>query len=206
MHHMKNSSPFDPKLAVKYGLFVEAAYRMQTAAPNSTNPPPVAIPSGYKFLAWIQMRDFVFASGAWTFYGFITQSIPNPHEFVLAIRGTSSPEEWWDDLMSAVLSTWSGAGLVGYGFNRIYETLRIVETQGQAIAGSLLEPTEAHGSFAEQVAATLERHAPRPPQEEQGTQLAAPPAKSLIVTGHSLGSARDALYHGECVKACTEFG
>ena len=51
---MKNSSPFDPKLAVKYGLFVEAAYRMQTAAPNSTNPPPVAIPSGYKFLASIQ--------------------------------------------------------------------------------------------------------------------------------------------------------
>ncbi len=42
---MTNSSPFDPKIAVKYGLFANAAYQMHTADPNAVNPPPVGIPS-----------------------------------------------------------------------------------------------------------------------------------------------------------------
>jgi triacylglycerol lipase len=141
------------------------------------------------------MRDFIFASGAWAFYGFIAQNTSNPNEFILAIRGTSSLEEWWDDLTSLMLTPWSGPGLVGYGFKRIYETLRVIDaSQGQAIAAMSLEASEARGSFVEQVAATLARYAPQPAQAEPGAQLAAPPAKSLIVAGHSLGSALTTLY------------
>ena len=32
---MKNVSALNPKLAVQYGLFVEAAYQMHTGAPSS---------------------------------------------------------------------------------------------------------------------------------------------------------------------------
>jgi hypothetical protein len=67
--------PFDPKAAVLYGQFVQAAYTMYGAAPNNLTPPPsVDFPSGYELVAWVQMQDVIIGSTGPTFYGFIAQS------------------------------------------------------------------------------------------------------------------------------------
>jgi|SRR5215469_8034745 len=82
----------NPKAAVLYGQFVQAAYSMYGAAPNNLTPPPSPdFPAGYNLVAWVQMQDFIIGSTGPTFYGF------NPNQFALAIRGTSNGIEWWDD-------------------------------------------------------------------------------------------------------------
>jgi len=89
---LRVGQPFDPKAAVLYGQFVQAAYSMYGAAPNNLTPPPSPdFPAGYNLVAWVQMQDFIIGSTGPTFYGF------NPNQFALAIRGTSNGIEWWDD-------------------------------------------------------------------------------------------------------------
>ena len=87
------------------------------------------------------------------------------NDYVLAIRGTSDLTEWWDDLTSMLPWAWDAfGGDVGYGFFRIYQTLRMIyPLKGQALTeaapagqGELLE---AAGSFADQVAEAVRRHA-----------------------------------------------
>jgi hypothetical protein len=96
--------PFDPKAAVLYGQFVQAAYSMYDAAPNNLTPPPsFDFPAGYNLVAWVQMQDFIIGSTGPTFYGFVAQSSADPNRFVLAIRGTSNAVEWWDDANAVVL-------------------------------------------------------------------------------------------------------
>ena len=104
------------------------------------------------------MEDFIVADGNWTFYGLIAQSTTDANKFILAIRGTENLEEWWDDLTSELLVPWKGFGAVGFGFNRIYQTLRVVypETIGVGAAAQELEPAT---TFAHQVAAGVQRHA-----------------------------------------------
>jgi hypothetical protein len=183
---------YDPSVAVHYGQFIEIAYRMYESAPNNPTPnPPSPFPVGYKFLAWIQMNDFIIVGGNWTFYGFIAQSTVDPNKFILAIRGTETLEEWWDDLTSVVLVPWEGFGAVGYGFSRIYQTLRVVypETLGPEAAARALEPA---GTFAQQVAAAVQRHAANARRPHAGT---------VAVTGHSLGAALATLYVADNFRA-----
>jgi hypothetical protein len=119
---------YDPALAVTYGQFVDVAYQMYGSDPaNPTPAPPAALPSGYRFIAWVQMKDFIIESNDWSFYGLIAQSPTDANKFILAIRGTSDLTEWWDDLTSMGLVPWEAFGNVGYGFDRIYQTLRIID-------------------------------------------------------------------------------
>ena len=119
---------YDPARAVQYGRWVELAYSMYAATPtNPTPPPPSPFPPDSKFIAWVQMKDFVIEDGNWTFYGLIAQHTAKPNTFVLAIRGTQNLTEWWDDLTSAVPVPLKDFGHVAYGFNRIYQTLRVVD-------------------------------------------------------------------------------
>ena len=120
------------------------------------------------------------------------------NDYVLAIRGTSDPTEWWDDLTSMVPWPWEAfGGDVGYGFFRIYQTLRMIyPLKGQALTEAAPagqgESLEAAGSFADQVAEAVRRHAAETqPATAQATAVA---QKSVTVVAHSLGSALATLY------------
>lgn len=188
--------PFNPAVATQYGLFVQAAYSMYAANPNNLTPQPASdFPAGYELSAWIQMQDFVLSSTGPTFYGFIAQSKADPTEFVMAIRGTQTLEEWWDDLTSIGKTPFGqpNCGSVAYGFNRIYETLEIIERPsnlpGAAPAARSLKPV---GSFAEQANSLFVRRSNAMAARAPGAAL--PQSASVTVVGHSLGSALATLY------------
>jgi hypothetical protein len=134
------NNQFNSKAAVLYGQFVKAAYSMYDPA-TLTPPPSADFPAGYQLTAWINMRDFILGSTDPVFYGFIAQSMTDPNQFVLAIRGTSNGVEWWDDLNAAIKIPFKvpGCGSVGAGFARIYDTLS---------AGGLLASEKSHPNFA----------------------------------------------------------
>jgi kumamolisin len=187
------AEPFDPKAAVLYGQFVQAAYSMYGAAPNTLTPPPsIDFPAGYELVGWVQMQDFIIGSTGPTFYGFIAQSTANPNQFVLAIRGTSNAVEWWDDANAALLVPFRvpGCGSVGAGFARIYGTLEVVERPTGAAPAIAPQSLRSVGGFAQQVANLVARRTPT--TAARAPELAA--SASIEVTGHSLGAALATLY------------
>lgn len=196
MQGTRTSSPragatFDPATAVFYGQLIEAAYAMHDGQPNNpTPPPPSTLPGGYRFIAWIQMQDFIIENTGLQFYGFIAQRGTNPNQFLLAIRGTSGWVEWWDDLNAIHLVPFKdpGSGMVGAGFARIYDTLEVVTPPTAALAEAAPRSLKSAGGFSKQVSALLARHA-----APAGTETFTPSA-SIAVTGHSLGAALTTLY------------
>jgi hypothetical protein len=193
------SLAYDPLKAAFYGQFVNAAYTMYNNQTSNPTPTPVQLPGNYKFAAWVQMQDFIFSPTAYLFYGMLAQSPSGANDYVLAIRGTSNPTEWWDDLTSAVPWAWDAfGGDVGYGFFHIYRTLRIIyPPHGQALAEAAPagqgQSLEAAGSFADQVAEAVRRHAAESAPAVSAEAAAAAP-KSVTVVAHSLGSALATLY------------
>jgi len=75
---------YSPTLAVLYGQFVDSVYQMYEKYPGNPTPPALALPAGYKLIAWVQMMDFIIVGGDWTFYGLIAQSTTDENNFVLA--------------------------------------------------------------------------------------------------------------------------
>jgi kumamolisin len=194
------AAPFDPVTATEYGLFVEAAYSMYAADPNNLIPEPTSnFPAGFRLAAWVQMQDFIILSTGPTFYGFLAQNIANPMQFVLAIRGTQTPEEWWDDFTSIIKTPFSApnCGSVALGFNRIYQTMEIVERPtGAAGAATAVRSLKPVGSFATQAASLVRRLSQAASPRAAGVLAAA----SISVVGHSLGSALATLYTMENAK------
>jgi len=170
------AASYDPALAVSYGQFVNVAYQMYGSDPaNPTPAPPASFPAGYRFFAWVQMKDFLIESSDWSFYGLMAQSTSDTGKFILAIRGTDNPTEWWDDLVSVVPAPRAGFGSVGYGFARIYQTLRLVDlmvAEARDARGVAQSPQQSL-TFAQQVAAAVQRRAPT--AERPGEREAAPP-------------------------------
>jgi len=202
------SLTYDPLKAAFYGQFVNAAYTMYDKYPSNATPPPVQLPGKYNFVAWVQMRDFIFESGNWTFYGLLAHNPSGANDYVLAIRGTSDLTEWWDDLTSMVPWPMPGFGDVGYGFYKIYQTMRIIyPLQGQALTAAAPagqgESLEAAGGFADQVAEAVRRHAAE--TQPATAQAAAAAPMSVTVVAHSLGSALATLYvaHNSQIKKVT---
>jgi hypothetical protein len=51
---------YDPSVAVGYGQIINVAYQMYGSAPANPMPtPPSNFPAGYRFVAWVQMKDFL---------------------------------------------------------------------------------------------------------------------------------------------------
>ena len=80
------------------------------------------------------MNDFIILDTSPQFYGFIAQSVSDSSKFVLALRGTENPTEWFDNVTSIVKVPFQapGCGWVSFGFNRIYETMEIIEASAPA--------------------------------------------------------------------------
>ena len=165
---------------LNYAYFVKAAYDLFETYPTLLNPSQSQYPSfptGYKLVFNIQMTDFFGNIKETEYYGFVAQSQSNPANYVLAIRGTKTYVEWWDDFhITPVPYPFApNAGKVATGFLDLYETMRMT------IPGSNDAPVPLRQS-------TL-------PAAQSNYSLAA--AGSLIVTGHSLGSSLATLYATE---------
>jgi Lipase (class 3) len=173
---------------------------MYATDPDNLMPEPTSdFPAGFRLAAWVQMQDFIILSTGPTFYGFLAQNIANPTQFVLAIRGTQTPEEWWDDFTSIIKTPFSvpNCGSVALGFNRIYQTMEIIERPtGAAGAAAAVRSLKPVGSFATQAASLVRRLSQAAAPRAAGV----PTAASISVAGHSLGSALATLYTMENAK------
>jgi Lipase (class 3) len=191
---------FDSQKATLLGEFIGAAYAMFTANPGVLQPPPSSgFPAGWRLAASVQMQDFVFSGTGPVFYGFVAQSLATPSQYVLAIRGTSDWEEWWDDLHAISLTEFRvpGCGSVGDGFAKIYDTIQLVEYPSPPVAAFAAAPRvePLPGKLSEQIARLVQRRTPA-----MGSAEAFPATATVEVTGHSLGSALATLYVMENAK------
>ena len=129
---MKNQklSATVPPSALQYGLFVQAALDVYTLYPTVLSPTQdqyPSFPAGYTLLANIQMNDFFGTDKTTVYFGFIAVDNANPTSIVVAIRGTKSIMEWWDDFQvsSTPCPFAPNSGKVESGFLELYNSLHI---------------------------------------------------------------------------------
>ncbi|MDQ4070179.1 MAG: lipase family protein [Actinomycetota bacterium] len=170
-----HTTAVQPARALQYGCFVKAAYDVYAAHPNDLNPSRSQypeFPEGFELHLNIQMSDFFGDSTTPKYYGFVARNQADRGEFVVAIRGTQTWQEWWDDFHWELVPfrSLANGGNVAEGFMALFETL----------AFTAPDPSTA----------------PTPVRDE-----ALDGATSLVLVGHSLGSALVTLYAADIASA-----
>lgn len=164
----------NPATAVTWGPFVQAAYDQFASDPGQSNPSAIKnMPPGYTLVRTIQMSDFIGPTASRVFYGYVAVG-GDPPGAVVALRGTATAVEWWDDLHWNLVpfTRVSSGGKVAQGFNDIYNTFG---TSAPADQGSMPASTTFAADVADAAA--------------QGLALDLDPALPIVVSGHSLGGA-----------------
>jgi triacylglycerol lipase len=158
----------NPATAVTWGLFIQAAFDQYASDPGQINPAAIKnMPAGYTLVRTIQMSDFLGPQQSRAFYGFIAVG-GDPKTAVVAVRGTATTTEWWDDLHWDMVpfTQVPNGGNVAQGFFDIYDTFGTM-TPGQQ------QGTQASSTFAADVAHAVAgglghhhdlRHRPAHPQ------------------------------------------
>jgi triacylglycerol lipase len=164
----------NPATAVTYGPFIQAAEAQYSSDPSQVSPATITnMPAGYTLVRTIQMTDFFGSEQSRVFYGYVAVG-GDPTTAVVALRGTESTMEWWDDFHWDLVpfTQIPNGGNVAQGFYDIYGSI------GTMAPGQ--EGTSAPGTLAADVA-----HA-----ATSGLAAGLDPASlPLVVTGHSLGGA-----------------
>jgi Lipase (class 3) len=192
--------PLDKQEAFFYGQFVQAAYGMfkNPQGADPMRPDPAGIPSGYELGAWIHMSDFFLDIVQPKFYGIVVHEIANPNSRIIAIRGTEGALEWLDDAAAMIHVPFRQvptAGLVAYGFDKIYNTMKVVKRPlpGAVAPAAAIAPQPFTGSFADQLDQLAQSR-----ETDRGFAREAVgrprPQRPTIVTGHSLGAALTTLF------------
>ena len=164
----------NPATAVTWGPFIAAAAHQYTSNPSQLNPATITgMPAGYTLVRTIQMSDFFGPQQSRAFYGFVAVG-GDPKTAVVAIRGTATAMEWWDDFHWDLVpfTQVSNGGKVAQGFLDIYSTFGTM-TPGQA------QGSAASGTFAADIAQAA----------AAGLAADLDPALPVVVCGHSLGGA-----------------
>jgi hypothetical protein len=164
----------NPATAVTYGPFIQAAEAQYRSDPSQVSPATITnMPAGYTLVRTIQMTDFLGSQQSRVFYGYVAVG-GDPATAVVALRGTESTMEWWDDFHWDLVpfTQIPNGGNVAQGFYDIYNSI------GTMAPGQ--EGMSAPGTLAADVA-----HA-----ATSGLAAGLDPASlPLVVTGHSLGGA-----------------
>jgi len=161
--------------AVSYGPFIQAAEAQYASDPSEVNPATITkMPAGYTLVRTIQMTDFFATQQSRVFYGFVAVG-GDPQTAVVALRGTATNMEWWDDFHWDLVpfTQVTGGGKVAEGFYDIYNTIGTM-TPGQQESTSAASENLAH-DVADAATSAL-------------TDLD-PADLPMVVTGHSLGGA-----------------
>jgi len=164
----------DPATAVIYGPFIQAAEAQYARAPGVVNPATIThLPAGYTLVRTIQMTDFFGPAQSRVFYGYVAVG-GDPATAVVALRGTGSKMEWWDDFHWDLVpfTQVPDGGNVATGFYDIYNSIGTMAPgqQGASAAGAVA--AEVAQAATSGLAAGLD-----------------PASLPLVVTGHSLGGA-----------------
>jgi triacylglycerol lipase len=170
----------NPATAVTWGPFIQAAEAQYTSDPSQVNPATITkMPAGYTLVRTIQMTDFFGPEQSRVFYGFVAVG-GNPKTAVVALRGTATNMEWWDDFHWDLVpfTQVTNGGKVAEGFQDIYNTFGTM-TPGQQ------QSTPAPATFAADVAQAATEGLTA---EGLATELD-PGDLPIVVTGHSLGGA-----------------
>jgi triacylglycerol lipase len=164
----------NPATAVTWGPFIQAAYGQFASDPGQVNPATIEhMPAGYELVRTIQMTDFFGPEQSRVFYGFVAVG-GDPQTAVVALRGTATATEWWDNLHWDLVpfDRVANGGKIAQGFFEIYSTFgTMVPGQQQA--------TKASRSFAAEIARAA----------AGGLAADLDPGLPIVVCGHSLGGA-----------------